>query len=56
MYFIKAGTDSYRYSRFEQYPDCDEIFLDPDEGSETRSHLELQGILGVAKRTINAMA
>jgi hypothetical protein len=55
MYFIKVGSESYRYSRFEQYPDCDEIYLDPDDGPERRSHSELEEILEEAERTIKVI-
>lgn len=55
MYFIKINPESYRYSRFEQYPDCDEILLDPDDGPESRSHLELREILEEAENTIKVI-
>ncbi len=55
MYFIKVDPESYRYSRFEQYPDCDEIYLDPDDGPESRSHSELEEILEEAERTIKVI-
>jgi hypothetical protein len=50
LYFKRVDAGLYRYSRFEQYPDCDEILLDNDDAA---SATELKMVLGETEETIS---
>jgi hypothetical protein len=52
LYFERVNAGLYRYSRFEQYPDCEEIPLQADDAVDSTEHAELKAILEEAEKTI----
>ncbi|MCP1768655.1 hypothetical protein [Bradyrhizobium japonicum] len=51
LYFEKIDARLYRYSRFEQYPDFEEIVAEPVETSDGQK--ELRAVLKEAEETIS---
>lgn len=52
-YFGKVDSERYRYSRFEQYPDCDDIVVAPEDGPDSPWVTELKAVLKEAEETIS---
>lgn len=53
LYFEKVASERYRYSRFEQYPDCDEIVVEPEERPDSPWVMEFKAVLKEAEETIS---
>lgn len=51
LYFEKIDARLYRYSRFEQYPDCEEIIAEPEETPDGPWQKELKAVLKEAEET-----
>lgn len=52
LYFERIDAKLYRYSRFEQYPDCEEIVAEPEEPDDAPWQKELKAVLKEAEETI----
>ena len=51
LYFERIDARLYRYSRFEQYPDCKEIIAEPEEMSDGPWQKELKAVLKEAEES-----
>jgi hypothetical protein len=49
IYFKKINSELYRFSRFEQYPDCDEITVEPEDKPSSPRITELGTVLREAE-------
>jgi hypothetical protein len=53
IYFKKINSELYRFSRFEQYPDCDEITVEPEDKPSRPNVTNLGTVLKEAEETIS---
>jgi hypothetical protein len=53
IYFENISSELYRFSRFEQYPDCDEIVVEPEDKPGSPWVTELGVVIKEAEETIS---